>query len=278
MNADDPRLVGIDVRATFQIDPEGAWPRPGQVTAIIASAVEPASPPTSASVRSIVLHPARYSEQLVTIVGQFAGRNLLGDLPDAPARSQYDFVVRSADAAIWVTNIRPRGRDFELSLDARIDTGRWIEVRGRVQQGRGLQWLEAEAGSLKLSKPPPQQTLEQPIRVPAAPPPEVVFSAPTGGETDVSTGTTLRVQFTRDINAATFKGKVRARYLGPGGEPGAEIEGLSTEYRAPNRVLEVKFPQALEPLRTVEVELVEGILGTDKQPLVPWKITFTTGS
>ena len=37
------------------------------------------------------------------MIGQFAGRNLLGDLPDAPAQSQWDFVLRSADAAIWVT-------------------------------------------------------------------------------------------------------------------------------------------------------------------------------
>ena len=29
---DDPRLVGYDLRRTFGIDPEGAWPRSGQVT------------------------------------------------------------------------------------------------------------------------------------------------------------------------------------------------------------------------------------------------------
>jgi len=42
-----------------------------------------------------------------------------------------------------VTNLRPRGKDFELALDARIDTGRWLEVQGTLQQGRGLQWLNA---------------------------------------------------------------------------------------------------------------------------------------
>ena len=39
MNADDPRLAGYDLRSAFRIDPEGAWPRPGQVTAIVATAI-----------------------------------------------------------------------------------------------------------------------------------------------------------------------------------------------------------------------------------------------
>jgi hypothetical protein len=279
MNADDPRLTGYDLRATFQLDPEGPWPRAGQVTAVIASAIEAATLPSTASIRSIVLFPDRYLDQKVTVVGQFAGRNLLGDLPDAPARSRYDFVLRSADSAIWVANMRPRGRDFELSLDARIDTGRWVEVSGILQQARGLQWLDAEAGSLRLAKPPVQQTTEdQPIRVPAAPPPEVVFSAPTTGETEVLPTTNVRVQFTRDIDPSSLKGRVRARYAGVQGAAAAEIPNLTTEYRAPNRVLEIRFPQPLEPFRTVEVELLEGVVGTDKQALVPWKLTFTTGT
>ncbi len=138
MHSGDPRLAGYDLQKTFHVDPEGAWPRPGQVTAVIASAVVAASPPSMPAIHAMVLYPARYLDQKVTVTGQFAGRNLLGDLPDAPAKSRYDFVLRSADAAIWVVNIRPKGKDFELALDARIDTGRWIEVSGTLQQGRGL--------------------------------------------------------------------------------------------------------------------------------------------
>ena len=126
------------------------------MTAIVASAIAAGDAAGAPSLRNIVLFPARYLDQKITIVGQFAGRNLLGDLPDAPARSRYDFVLRSADAAIWVSNLRPRGKDFELALDARIDTGRWLEVTGTLQQGRGLQWLDGEANSLKLVKPPTQ--------------------------------------------------------------------------------------------------------------------------
>ena len=83
-----------------------------------------------------------------------------------------------------------------------------------MQQGRGLQWLDAEAGSLAFAKPPTEtKTEEEPIRVPVGPPPEVIFSAPTDEETDVSMATTVRIQFSRDLNPATLKGHIRAHYL-----------------------------------------------------------------
>jgi hypothetical protein len=233
-----------------------------------------------------VLNPTRYLDQKVTIAGQYGGRNLLGDLPDAPAKSRYDFVLRSADAAIWVSNMRPKGKDqgkdFELSLDARIDTGRWLEVRGTVQQGRGLLWIDAEAGSLAAVKPPAETKADdEPIRVPAAPPPEVVFSAPTQDETDVSMGATVRIQFSRDLDPSTFKGRIQVRYLTSQtverGEPTTPVAEFTTQYSAASRVMELKFTKPLERFRTVKVDLLEGILGTDKLPLKPWTLTFEVG-
>ena len=281
MNPDEPRLTGYDLKTVFHLDPEGPWPRPGQVTALVASAITPSSPPPAPTIRAMVLYPSRYLEQKVTVVGQFAGRNLLGDLPDAPARSRYDFVLRAVDAAIWVTNIQPRGRDFDLALDARIDTGRWLEVTGTLQQGRGLQWLEAQPGSLKLAKPPAETTSAEPqIRVPAAPPPEVVFSAPTQDETDVLVSANVRIQFSRDIDPATLKGRLRAQYVGSaspaGAEPPLKLE-FTTEYRPATRVLEIRFNQPVERFRTVQIDLLEGVLGTDQQPLAPWTLKYMTG-
>src|SRR5262249_20377430 len=157
-----------------------------------ATAVAPAPSAPQASIRSIVLNPNRFLNEKVAITGQFSGRNLLGDLPDAPAKSRYDFVLRSADAAVWVINMRPKMRDasnreLEPGPEPRTDTGGWLSIRGTVQQGRGLLWIAAEAGSLALAKPPTDTVAEdEPIRVPAGPPPEVVFSAPTQDETDVS--------------------------------------------------------------------------------------------
>jgi hypothetical protein len=272
MNPDDIRLKTYDLRTTFKIDPEAPWPKAGEVTAIIASAVTPASPPPAPSIRAIVLNPTRYIDQKVTVTGQFSGRNLMGDLPDAPGKSRYDFVLRAADAAIWVINMRPRGKDFDLAIDSRIDTNRWLTLRGTVQQGRGLQWLDAEAGTLALAKPPAETPTEEPIRVPAGPPPEVVFSAPTEDETDVMTSTNVRIQ---------FKGKIRASYVRAQsierGEPDTPPIELTTQYNAPSRVLEIRFTKPLERFRTVKLELLDGIVGTDAQPLKPWTLTFSLG-
>ena len=209
-----------------------------------------------------MLNPSRYLDQKVTITGQFSGRNLLGEMPDAPGKSRYDFVLRSTDAAIWVTNMRPKvkdanGKDFELGLDARIDTGRWLTLRGTVQQARGLLLLDAEAGSLALAKPPTEtQTEEEPIRVPAGPPPEVIFSAPTQDETDVLQTTTVRIQFSRDIDQATLKGRIKPHYLesqsAERGEPVTPTADFTFQYAPANRVLESQVHQAARTLPDAE--------------------------
>lgn len=279
MNADDPRLAALDLSAIFQIAPGGPWPRPGQATGIIAAAIQPTTPPVAPSVRAMVLHPARFLEQRVTVTGQFTGRNLLGDLPDAPANSQYDFVLRSADSAIWVSHVRPRGRDFELALDARVDTGRWLEVTGVLRQARGLQWLDATDTTVAIVKPPADPAPdESAVPVPAAPAPEAIFSAPTEDEIDVDPETTIRIQFSRDIAPATVKGQVQVSYIGPNGAAVGDPVTFSTAYRAANRVLEITLDAPLEGLRRVKVDLLDGILGTDDQPLVPWTLTFRTGA
>ena len=286
MKADDIRLTAYDLRATFKVDPEAPWPRPGEVTAIIATAITPATVPPAPTIRAIVLNPARYLDQKVAITGQYSGRNLLGDLPDAPAKSRYDFVLRSADAALWVANMRPKtkdanGKEIELGLDARIDTSRWLTVRGTVRQARGLLVLDADAGSLTLARPPTETPDEQPIVVPAGPPPVVIFSAPTQDETDVSMGTTVRIQLSRDIDPATLRGKIRVRYLEAQsverGEPVTPVAEFTSQYNGANRVVELRFAKPLERFRTIKIDLLEGILGTDAQPLKPWTLTFSLG-
>jgi hypothetical protein len=273
------------------------------VVATGASGITPATPATGIAsaagttktpgfppvpIRSIVLDAARYMDQKVTITGQFYGRNLSGDLPDAPRQSRYDFVLRAADASIWVTGIRPRGKDsqgknFELGLDARIDTGKWLQISGTVRKGRGLLWIDGETGTLALAKPPTDTVVEEeaPIRVPAAPASEVVFSAPTADETDVPVTTNVRIQFSRDLDAATLKGRIRASYLPAAGtDPGettAQTVDFTTTYSAFNRVVELKFTKPLQQFRTLKVELLDGILGSDEQRLKPWTLTFEIG-
>jgi hypothetical protein len=287
MKPDDIRLSTYDLRTTFKIDPDAPWPRPGEVTALIATAVTPTTPPTAPSIRAIVLQPSRYLQQKVTIIGQFSGRNLMGELPEAPGKSRYDFVMRATGAAIWIANMRPKIRDsnnkeIELALDSRIDSSRWLEVSGTVQESRGLLWVDAEAGSLKFAKPPQETTTEadEPVHVPLGPPPEAIFSTPTDDETDVLQNAHVRIQFSRDLDPATIKGHVRATYLpSPAAAPGepTPTAEFTTQYNAMNRVLELHFTKPLERLHTLKVELLEGLLGTDGQQAKPWTLTFSIG-
>jgi len=283
MKADDPQLTSFDLQRTFGIDPNTSWPRPGEVTAIIATNASQATLPLAPSIRSIILFPARYLDQKVTVTGQFGGRNLFGDLPDAPGKSRYDFVLRSSDTAIWISGAQPKGKGFNFSLDSRIDSGRWLEVTGTVKAGRGLLWLEVTGDGIQLGKAPSEAppVEAEPIRVAPAPRPEVVFSAPTQDETDVPMGTNVRIQFSRDINPSTIKGHVTARYLESQtrerGEPDTPTAEFTTQYTGATRVLELRFMKPLERFRTVKIVLSDEILGTDKQPLTPWTLSFDVG-
>jgi hypothetical protein len=265
----DPRLAAYEgVR-----DPE-RWPRPGEELVLSVTGVAEAQLATTASVRGLALQPWRFDGQMVTVVGQFRGRNLFGDLPSAPGKSRYDFVLRSADAAVWVTDLRPRGRGFDLSVDARVDTGRWLQVAGMVSQDRGLVTI---AGTTVTTTAAPETP---PAEEEVAPPPpletaEVVFSSPYGGETDVPVGSSVRIQFSRGIDPKSIEGQIRASYVG-GAPDGPPLE-FQQAYDAGTRAIELKFAQPFERFRTLRIELLEGLKAFDGAPVKPLTITFSAG-
>jgi len=146
MKSDDPRLAAFDLnRRSASI--RMRVPRPGDVTAIIARPSAPASAPLSPTIRAIVLRPSRYLDQRVTITGPVLGRNLTGDLPDAPARSRYDFVLRSADAGDLGGEHPAEGEG--LRLRARLAPEAAAGCRYRAPSGRrtGLLWIDADAAA-----------------------------------------------------------------------------------------------------------------------------------
>ena len=249
------------------------WPAPGELLAVIVDTAVAAEPMNAPSVRHVALDPGRYVDQEVTIVGRFRGKNLYGDLPEAAGPGRFDFVLQSADASIWVTGRRPKGEGFDLNVENRIDTGRWLEVAGVVKEERGMAVLEATA--IRIGRPPAESAPEAVVKVPVAmPPPEVVFSAPTQGETDVEPDAKIRVQFSRDLKEDSLKGGIAVAYAGVAAPPPA----FTVRYDAGRRVVEIAFAAPLSPFANVQVVLKETIVATDGQPLRPYTLAFTVGS
>ncbi len=270
LNPDDPRL-GPYAQARDQ----SSWPKPGEVLFLRATAVSEAQVPVTPSIRALTLEPWRYAGDKLTLTGNFRGRNLFGDQPGAPGKSRYDFVLRGAEGTIWVTNLRPRGRGFELDVDRRIDSDRWVEVTGTVVHDKGLVMIEG--ATLTLAKAPEVQTA--PVEtVPDVPklPVEVVFHSPREGETDVGPGETVRVQFSRGLNEKTLAGRTRVTVAGAAVDtPGVAHKAV---YDAGSRSVAIRFDAPLPAFSTVRVEILSGVLGFDGAPVTPWATTFTTGS
>ena len=248
------------------------WPRPGEELILRVSTTLETQPTSGASVRLLAVEPWRFDGQTVTVVGNFRGRNLYGDLPGAPGKSRYDFVLRGTEGAVWVTDIQPRGQGFDLDINRRVDTDRWLEVTGTVVREKGL--VSLKATKITLSKPPQVAASDEPV-VPPVPldPIDVVFNSPAEGETDVSAGAPIRVQFSRGLNEKTLPGQIRVSYVG--------VEGtldFKTAYDGANRALVISFPKPLQPFRTVKVEVLDGLKGFDGAPVKPWTLTFSVGS
>lgn len=270
LNPDDPRAVplrqGRDV---------ADWPRPGEEVVLRVTGVSGAQVPTAPTVRALTLEPWRYVGEKITLLGNFRGRNLFGDLPGAPAKSRYDFVLRGAEGAIWVTGLRPRGRGFELEVDRRIDSDRWIEVTGTVVHENGLVTLEGT--TVTMAEAPKVQAVPE-EKAPEVPklPVEVVFHSPRDGETDVRPKETIRIQFSRGLNEKSLADRIRITLAGaPAGGPSLAHKAA---YDAGSRSIAIRFDTPLPALSTVRIEILDGVVGFDGAPVTPWAVTFSTGS
>ena len=132
-----------------------------------------------------------------------------------------------------------------------------------------------EATAVRAGRPPAESAPEAIVKVPIAiPPPEVVFSAPTQGETDVAPKTKVRIQFSRDLREDSIKGGVTVAYAGVATPPPA----FTVRYDAGRRVIELDFAEPLSPFANVQVILKDSILGTDGQALKAYTLAFTVGS
>ncbi len=285
MQREDPRIMTAGLDRLLRNGMEGDWPRPGEVIALVVTDAMTAKPAEeNPTLRQIALDPSPYVGKRVTLKGQFRGRNLYGDAPQGPGLSQWDFVLRAADASVWITGLRPRGRGFSLDTGARVDTGTWLELSGIVREGKGLVWIEGQ--QVARTTPDLETRNAETAPIPQmGPPPEVIFSDPVEGESEVALKAPIRLQFSRDMNPDTFKGLVRwsftaADAVNVGGstprEPGREP---AFKYDRAKRSLEISL--ALNDgasFRNVVIELLDGIAATDGARLKPWQLTFSYGA
>lgn len=284
LHADDPRVATLGMDRLLPDGPSGEWPRPGEVVALLVTdAMSVRVADGEPTLRQVALDPARYVGKRVKVKGQFRGRNLYGDLPQGPGLSQWDFVLRAADSALWVAGRRPRGRGFNLNPGARVDTGNWLEATGIVKESKGLVWIEAQ--QLALTKADVElRNAETPPAQLMGPPPDVIFSDPADGDSDVSLKAPIRLQFSRDMNPESFKSNVRWSFR----MADAATIGAAKSSNTP-RAVQFKYDRARRALelsldldegaayRSVVVELLEGIAATDGARLKPWTLTFSLG-
>jgi len=271
----DQRFSSYDFTPVIEAASHGHWPARDQVFVIVGATFVNNSAPTSPTIRSISLLPEQFDNRSVTLIGRFRGRNLFGDLPQGVAKSKWDFVLQSADAAIWITGLRPKGKDFDLDPSARVDTGKWLEVKGTVQRDATAVWIAGE--SIRLTTAPSDEPVEVAAPpVPTEPPPAVIFSAPIADDTDVPRSGRVRIQFSRDMNGQSFRDQVRIHYGGTSPPPVAP-PAFTVTYNDGNRSIDIRFKEPLAAFQVVVIELTSGITAIDRQPLQPWTMKFTTG-
>jgi hypothetical protein len=260
----DPRVPDSEMRDVTR------WPRPGEELFVRVTAVTSADASPSPSIRTLALEPWRYAGQKITVTGNFRGRNLFGDLPGAPGKSRFDFVIRGAEGAAWVVGLQPKGRGFDLDIDRRFDTDKWLEVTGVVAYERGL--VRIDATELAAATAP--QVIRE-ADEPAAPPPvlptlEVVFSSPTPGEEDVEGTTPVRIQFSRGLDQKSLNGAIRVSYVDSTTKP----PSFQSTYDAATRAVTMKFSGPLEPGR-VRIDVTDTLRAFDGAVAKPWTATFT---
>jgi hypothetical protein len=222
------------------------------------------------TLEDLVSKAGKLDGKTVRVVGKFRGRNLFGDLPARSERDSADWVIKDDLYAVWVTGKRPKGSGWELDLGLKRDTNKWIEVVGRPETVGSVTYIRAL--SVVLGGPPhPTAEAAPPAPPPARPkvPPVVVFSLPLDGERDVPSTGLFKVQFSKDMDEESFRGRVLFRYAGPRLPGDREFAGLKVSYDGGRRALIVDPGDVLRPGRLVELRLLSGIIDMDGLPLSP---------
>jgi hypothetical protein len=169
---------------------------------------------------------------------------------------------------VWVSGRKSKGEGWALDPKLKRDTGKWLDVVGRPNTIGGVTYIDAMLVSLGT---PPKPTAEA---APAPPPPErpkvppvVVFSLPLDGDREVPPTGRFAVQFSKDMNEESFKGRVILRYAGRPQPGDRGFDAAKVTYDGGHRALFVDPGDVLRSGRVVELLLLPGIVDIDGLPL-----------
>lgn len=226
---------------------------------------------------SLVTGAGRYDGKTIRVYGRFRGKNLYGDLPSRSQRQSRDWVVKDDLFAIWVTGRKPKGSGFELDINLKRDTEKWIQVVGVPETIRGVTYLRAM--QVTLGRPaedlvasvagPAAAPTPTPLPTPPPPPrpPVVVFALPLDGEAEVPSNGRFQIQFSKDMDEASFKGRVVIRYAPPARPGDRDFDGAKMTYDGGRKALAVDPGDVLRPGREVQILLLPGIVDIEGQEL-----------
>jgi hypothetical protein len=224
------------------------------------------------TLEDLVTKPDRFDGKLVTVRGQFRGSNLFGDLPSASRQRSSDWVLKEEVFAVWVSGKKAKGEGWTLDPGLRRDTGKWVQVTGRVRVDSRV--VTIQATDVVLAKPP---SADAPVKAEAAPvppppprpkrPPAVVFALPLDGERDVPPDSVFKVQFSKDMDEESFRDRVIFRYAGRPQPGDNALDARRITYDGGLRTLQVDPGDILRPGRVVELLLLPGIVDLDGLPL-----------
>jgi hypothetical protein len=226
------------------------------------------SPSAEVSLEDLVMKPQSHDGKMVTVRGQFRGNNLFGDLPSASRQRSSDWVLKEDVFAVWVSGKKAKGQGWTLDPGLKRDTGKWLQVTGRILVRGAV--VTIQATDVILSKPPSADapTAAQAQAPPPAPPkpkkpPVVVFSLPLDGEREVPPDAVFKVQFSKDMDEPSFKDRVVFRYAGRTQPGDNALDAKRITYDLGLRTLQVDPGDLLRPGRVVELLLLPGIVDLD---------------
>jgi hypothetical protein len=223
------------------------------------------------SLESLLANPGRNDGKTVRVFGQFRGKNLYGDLPSRSQVSSDDWVIKDDLFAVWVSGKKSKGQGWALDASLKRDTGKWMEVVGRVETRNGVVYIRAAEVKLSSGKTATAAPAQPPPPPPERPKvaPVVVFALPLDGEAEVPRDSRFVVQFSKDMDEATFAGHVVFRYAGPVLPGDRVFDGMKLTYDQGRRALIVDPGDLLRPGRQIELILLPGIVDIDGLPLTP---------